>query len=40
LQLTGSFPLRDPNAFLSVLPRILPVRISRNDDGTALILAR
>lgn len=40
LQLTGSFPLRDPNAFLSVLPRILPVRVSRNDDGAALILPR
>ncbi|RFB69741.1 MULTISPECIES: FecR domain-containing protein [unclassified Herbaspirillum] len=40
LRLTGSFQLRDPNAFLSVLPRILPVRISRNTDGAAMIVPR
>lgn len=40
LRMTGSFQLRDPYAFLKVLPKTLPVRISRNDQGAAVIVLR
>jgi len=40
LRLTGSFPIRDPEAFLSSLPGILPVRVQRSATGAALILGR
>ncbi|WP_454690269.1 FecR family protein [Achromobacter aloeverae] len=40
LRLTGSFPIRDPEAFLSSLPGILPVRVQRSATGVALISGR
>ncbi|MDO4723511.1 MAG: FecR domain-containing protein [Comamonadaceae bacterium] len=40
LRLTGSFPIRDPGAFLASLPRTLPVRVQRQGDGAWLIAPR
>ncbi|WP_238946636.1 FecR family protein [Vandammella animalimorsus] len=40
LRLTGSFPIRDPGAFLASLPRTLPVRVQRQGDGGWLIAPR
>ncbi|KQP49120.1 hypothetical protein ASF44_00340 [Pseudorhodoferax sp. Leaf274] len=40
LRLSGSFPLRQPQSFLRGLPDMLPVRLSRGDDGTTVIEAR
>ncbi|WP_238946425.1 FecR family protein [Vandammella animalimorsus] len=40
LRLTGSFPIRDPGAFLASLPRTLPVRVQRQGDGGWLIALR
>lgn len=39
LRLTGTFPLRDPEAFVQNLPRMLPVRVARQD-GVVTIQAR
>lgn len=36
LRLTGSFPLRDPAAFVDGLPRMLPLRAERQADGVML----
>jgi transmembrane sensor len=40
LRLTGSFPLRDPDAFITSLPNVLPVQVSRAADGGQVIRAR
>jgi len=40
LRLSGSFPLREPQAFLDGLPDILPVRVVRGPGGAAVIEAR
>jgi transmembrane sensor len=40
LRLSGSFPLRQPQAFLRGLPDMLPVRLGRGDDSTTVIEAR
>lgn len=40
LRLSGSFPLRDPQAFLQGLPDILPVRVVRAADGITTIEPR
>ncbi len=40
LRVTGSFPLRDPGAFVASLPAILPVRVTKGADGAVAITAR
>ncbi|WP_084135990.1 FecR family protein [Pollutimonas bauzanensis] len=40
LRLTGSFPMRDPDAFLSSLPKILPIKMAQRADGVVVIRAR
>lgn len=40
LRLTGSFRLGQPEAFLQALPKILPVRLVRQADGSGLIVPR
>jgi transmembrane sensor len=40
LILTGSFPLRDPAAFVASLPEVLPVRVERSTDGARHIVSR
>ena len=40
LRLSGSFLLRQPQAFLRGLPDMLPVRLGRGEDGTTVIEAR
>jgi transmembrane sensor len=40
LRLSGSFPLRNPQAFLAGLPDILPVRVVHTPAGTATIEMR
>ncbi len=40
LRLSGSFLLRQPQAFLRALPDMLPVRLGRGDEGTTLIETR
>ncbi|WP_315123819.1 FecR domain-containing protein [Comamonas antarctica] len=40
LQLSGSFPIRQPQAFLAGLPDMLPVRIQRNATGDVTVELR
>lgn len=40
LRLTGSFPLRDPGAFVASLPKVLPVQVDRAPSGTQTIRMR
>lgn len=40
MRLSGSFPLRQPQAFLRGLPDMLPVRLGRGDHGTTVIEPR
>lgn len=40
LRITGSYPLREPEAFVASLPRILPVRVAKGSDGALRIAAR
>lgn len=40
LRLSGSFPLRQPQAFLAGLPDMLPVRIQRNATGDVTVELR
>lgn len=40
LRITGSYPLRDPGAFVASLPRILPVRVAKRGDGAVTIATR
>lgn len=40
LRLSGSFPLRQPQAFLAGLPDMLPVRVQRNSTGDVTVELR
>lgn len=40
LRLSGSFPVRQPQAFLRGLPDMLPVRVVRDDGGAVTVEAR
>jgi transmembrane sensor len=40
LRLSGSFPLRQPQAFLAGLPDMLPVRVQRNNTGDVTVELR
>jgi len=40
LRVTGSYPLRNPQAFIDSLPSMLPVQVERTGDGGARISAR
>lgn len=40
LRLSGSFPLRNPQAFLNGLPDILPVRVQRDPGGAVTVLLK
>jgi transmembrane sensor len=40
LRLSGSFPLRQPQAFLTGLPDMLPVRVLRNGAGDVSVELR
>ncbi|MCW5575550.1 MAG: FecR domain-containing protein [Burkholderiales bacterium] len=39
-RLTGSFRIRDPEAVLDLLPKVLPVEVRRAGDGTAAVMSR
>jgi len=40
LRLSGTLDLRQPEAFLDVLPNLLPVTLNRRLDGTAVLASR
>ena len=40
LRLSGTLDLRQPEAFLDVLPSLLPVTLNRRPDGTAVVASR
>lgn len=40
MRLTGSFPIRDPGAFLQNLPQMLPVRVARESGAIVLEVRR
>ncbi|MBX3664421.1 MAG: FecR domain-containing protein [Burkholderiales bacterium] len=39
-RLTGSFRIRDPEAVLDLLPKVLPVEVRRAGDGTVAVMSR
>ncbi|MGH8819382.1 MAG: FecR family protein, partial [Achromobacter pestifer] len=40
LRLSGTLDLRQPEAFLDMLPGLLPVTLNRRPDGAAVIASR